>query len=164
MPSAKSKIRTVKLNKKNSKKFNERFKKGITIVGFFMKPKRCPHCDALKPTWNDLMRKYSALSSNMPCQLATSIQGTESLIDSLNDDVEIRGFPTIRVFRNGKKFGSDYNSERSMEALSNFIDNQFGIVMSGGRKYRKKLRTLKRKKKRRRKTRKKKRKLFFGLF
>ena len=86
MPSEKSKIRTVKLNKKNSKKFNERFKKGITIVGFFMKPKRCPHCDALKPTWNDLMRKYSALSSNMPCQLATSIQGTESLIDSLDDD------------------------------------------------------------------------------
>lgn len=163
MPATKSKIKTIKLNKKNSKNFNKIFKKGTTIVGFFMKPKRCSHCDALKPTWNELMRKYSALSSNMPCQLATSIQGTESLIDS--GDTEISGFPTIRVFRNGKKW-KDYSSERSMESLSNFIDNQFGIVMSGGGKYRKKLRTLKRKKKRRRKTRRKKRKrkLFFGLF
>ena len=95
--------------------------------------------------------------------MSISNKYTESLIDSFGDDVDIRGFPTIRVFRNGKKW-KDYNSERSMEALSNFIDNQFGIIMAGGRKYRRKLRTLKRKKKRRRKTRKKKRKLFFGLF
>ena len=92
------------------------------------------------------MRKYSSLSSNMPCQLATSIQGTESLIDSFGDDVDIRGFPTIRVFRNGKKW-KDYNSDRSMDSLSNFIDNQFGIIMAGEEKYRRKLRTLKRKKK-----------------
>ena len=163
MVKEKSKVRTIKLNKKNSKKINDVMKKGIVIIGFFMQPKRCPHCDELKPTWNQLLRKYKNITSDMPTALVTSIMGTESLIDS--KDTEINGYPTIRVFRNGKKYGRDYNSERTFEALSNYIDNQFGIVMSGGdKKYKKKLKTLKRRKKRRRKTRKKKRKLFFGLF
>ena len=110
------------------------------------------------------MKKYKKIKSDMPCALSTVVTGNESLIDS-DDALGIKGFPTIRVFRNGKKYGRDYESERSFESLSNFIDNQFGIVMSGGgRKYKRKLRTLKRKRRKRRRTRKRKRKLLFGLF
>lgn len=157
-----STVKTFNLNKRNSKKFNDIMKNGIAIVAFVMPG--CGHCKDLKPTWNQLMRKYRKIRSNMPCSLSTVVTGNESLIDSI-DAQGIRGFPTIRVFRNGKKFGRDYESDRSFDSLSNFIDNQFGIVMSGGgRKYKKKLKTLKRKRRKRRRTRKKKRKLLFGLF
>lgn len=158
----KSTIKTFKLNKRNSKKFNNVMKNGIAIVAFLMPG--CGHCKELKPTWNQLMKKYKKIKSDMPCALSTVVTGNESLIDS-DDALGIKGFPTIRVFRNGKKYGRDYESERSFESLSNFIDNQFGIVMSGGgRKYKRKLRTLKRKRRKRRRTRKRKRKLLFGLF
>jgi len=158
----KSTIKTFKLNKRNSKKFNNVMKNGIAIVAFLMPG--CGHCKELKPTWNQLMKKYKKIKSDMPCALSTVVTGNESLIDS-DDALGIKGFPTIRVFRNGKKYGRDYESERSFESLSNFIDNQFGIVMSGGgRKYKKRLKTLKRKRRKRRRTRKRKRKLLFGLF
>tara|TARA_B100000424_G_scaffold262675_1_gene249042 strand:- start:719 stop:1207 length:489 start_codon:yes stop_codon:yes gene_type:complete len=158
-----SKIRTIKLSKKNSKGLNKIMKNGIVIIAFFMKPKQCTHCEALKPTWNQLMKKYRKISTNMPCALATSVVGTEGLIES--DDTNIEGFPTIRVFRSGKKYGNDYEQERSFDALSRFIDNQFGIAMSGGsKKYKKKLRTLRRKKRRRRRTRKKRKKSFFSWY
>lgn len=162
MGKEKSTIKTFKLNKRNSKKFNNVMKNGIVIVAFLMPG--CGHCKELKPTWNDLMKKYKKIKSDMPCALSTVVTGNESLIDS-DDALGIKGFPTIRVFRNGKKYGRDYESERSFESLSNFIDNQFGIVMSGGgRKYKNRLKTLKRKRRKRRRTRKRKRKLLFGLF
>jgi thiol-disulfide isomerase/thioredoxin len=157
-----SKIKTFKLSQKNAKGLNKIMKNGTVIVAFFMPPKRCSHCDALKPTWNQLMKKYKNISTKTPTALVTSVMGSEGLMDT--SDTEVDGFPTIRVFRSGKKY-EDYDKERSMDALSNFIDNKFGIMMSGGgRKYRKKLRTYRRKRRKKRRTRKKKRKLFFGLF
>lgn len=158
----KSEIKTIILNKRSKKKANKAVQNGVAIVAY-MAP-WCCHCKELKPTWDGLMKKLSKLQKNgrkLKLQesgsLITSMEGNENFLNV--DENKPDGWPTIRIFRNGIK-QEDYAGGRDMESLTNLINNEFGLVMSGGRK---KIRgkTRRKRKRRRRKTRKK---WFFGLF
>ncbi len=153
----KSEVQTIHLNKNTKNKANAAVQNGITIIAY-MAP-WCDHCKKLKPTWKELMDKYKRLTTTSPCSLMQSMEGNENFLNV--DDNAPAGWPTIRVFSKGKKT-KDYNGSRDLNSLTNFINDEFGLVMSGGKKKRRRRKTRKRRKSRRK--RKSRKKYFFGLF
>jgi thiol-disulfide isomerase/thioredoxin len=154
-----SKVKTINLNKRTKNKANNALQEGIVIIAF-MAP-WCQHCKELKPTWKTLMNKYRKLASNTPCSLMQSMEGTQGFLN-VNDN-EPSGWPTIRVFRNGAK-QKDYDGARDANSLINFINSEFGLVMSGGRKKQRRRQTRKKRKSMRRRKSRKRKRYFFGLF
>lgn len=66
----------------------------------------CGHCKNLAPEWAKAAKKLNA--DNSPMKLA-KVDATEE--KSLGSKFEIKGFPTIKFFKNGKP--TEYNGGRT---------------------------------------------------
>tara|TARA_B100001029_G_C15030621_1_gene436686 strand:+ start:124 stop:600 length:477 start_codon:yes stop_codon:yes gene_type:complete len=113
----------------------------------------CGHCQALKPTWNKLMDEFNNKDSPKNAMIAALEEGQ---YEGKKGCGGVRGYPTIRLVKNGK-FQKDYQGSRDEAALKHFIETELGLKAKwkGGRKRR---RTRRRKSRRkRRKSRKRKR-------
>ena len=102
----------VKINKANSKLFNKTLKDNKFIVVYFME--QCGHCVELKPKWNEAVKKNGDKS------LIAEIEYQDMKYLDNNELKDIRGFPTIKVFENGKLV-EEYSEERTPEKLAKFI-------------------------------------------
>lgn len=100
----------------NSETFNHGVEKGISFVKFFAP--WCGHCKRLAPTWEDLGKKFSSKDdiniAKVDCTMETS--------KSLCNDQEVDSFPTLILYRDGKKI-SEYNGSRSLDDLYEFVMN-----------------------------------------
>lgn len=88
-------------------------KKGIWLVEFYAP--WCGHCKSLAPEYEKAARALEGIAN---------IAAINS--DSEKTDVQIQGFPTIKLFVDGKV--SDYNEGRDANSIINFMINNFKKV------------------------------------
>ncbi|KAK2578309.1 hypothetical protein KPH14_002584 [Odynerus spinipes] len=96
--------------------FEHSVEKGVSFVKFFAP--WCGHCKHLAPTWEELGKKFFANENvhiaKVDCTLNTSKQ--------LCYEQEVDGFPTLYLYRNGRKV-SEYNGSRNLDDLYGFVMN-----------------------------------------
>lgn len=74
----------------------------------------CSHCVKFSSTFNEIA---DTIGQDFCC---TSIEN-ESLTEELSSALKVRGYPTIKFFAQDGKLISDYNKERSKDAILNEI-------------------------------------------
>ncbi|KAF5277362.1 hypothetical protein FQA39_LY06175 [Lamprigera yunnana] len=95
--------------------FHHGIEKGIAFVKFFAP--WCGHCKRLASTWEDLAKKFVDIGDvNI-----VKIDCTLDINKQLCNDEEVDGFPSIFLYKNGKKI-SEYNGNRSLEDLKEFVE------------------------------------------
>lgn len=132
------KLDIMDVNNSNIDTFNNKVNTEPSIVCFHAD--WCGHCKQLKPEWDEMVNN---IDKNNLSGLLARIE--ESNMGRANCDSNIMGYPTIRVFKGGRKI-KDYSGKRDAKSLENFVKQTLGNNLSGG----------KRKKKKKRKSRKKK--------
>ncbi|KAL1123519.1 hypothetical protein AAG570_002596 [Ranatra chinensis] len=94
--------------------FETGIQKGITFVKFFAP--WCGHCKGLAPTWEELgkiyVTKYDINIAKVDCTLEQNKE--------LCSDQEVDGFPTLLLYKDGRKI-SEYNGSRGLEDLIEFV-------------------------------------------
>ena len=106
-------------NNKNINDFNNYYDRNngtdkLQIVAFLAN--WCGFCEQFKPEW----QKFKNMAKN---KLINGVIATASdkSMGSLKCNNQINGFPTIRIFKNGKHI--DYNGERDSKHLTDYIKN-----------------------------------------
>lgn len=82
----------------------------------------CGHCKSLAPEWAKAAKKLTADGS--PMKLA-KVDATEE--KSLGSKFEIKGFPTIKFFKNGKP--TEYNGGRTEPGINTIIISSTIIII-----------------------------------
>lgn len=79
----------------------------------------CGHCNALKPTWDELTAKYNEkqVGGHPVVILKVDAEAEPEKVKEL----DIKGFPTVVLFKDGKTVY--YSGDRSLESLVNFLHN-----------------------------------------
>lgn len=96
--------------------FDHGVEKGISFVKFFAP--WCAHCKRLAPTWEDLGKKFSSKDGINIAKVDCTVTPSKSLCS----EQEIDGFPTLILYKDGKKI-SEYNGSRSLDDLYEFVMN-----------------------------------------
>jgi thioredoxin-like negative regulator of GroEL len=96
---------------KHKEFFNSAQKKVI-----FFSMNGCGHCQNFKPTWQQLMNKYS--QDNSVELIEVSVDQNPEIVSKY----KIRGFPTILMEIDGKP-KQTYQGNRSAEDVTNFIES-----------------------------------------
>ncbi|XP_057326193.1 thioredoxin domain-containing protein 5 homolog [Microplitis mediator] len=94
--------------------FEHGIEKGVTFIKFFAP--WCGHCKRLAPTWEDLGKKFI----DNPDVHVVKVDCTLSTNKQLCDDQEVDGFPTLVLYKNGKKV-DEYNGSRTLDDLHDFV-------------------------------------------
>lgn len=76
----------------------------------------CGHCHSFIPVWKELIKKYSNKNINL-------ISIELDAIKELKDEYKIYAFPTLVLFKNGKK-ELEYNGNRDIVSLTQFIETK----------------------------------------
>lgn len=97
-------------------KFDPFLEKQDSVLVMFYAP-WCGHCNAMKPAYAEAA---SLLKVN-------KVQGVLATVDAtiergLQAKFEVKGFPTLKYFRNGK-FVADYSKQRTVDDLVSFMKN-----------------------------------------
>jgi len=150
------KLDIMDVNETNLKSFNNKIKTMSAIVCFHAN--WCGHCQSLEPEWNNMIKN---LNKNELNGLLARVE--EKNLDGVDCDKDIKGYPTIRVFKDGKKYGDDYSGKREEKELTEFVkkmlsksSNSMKQIQSGGKKKRKRKRKSRRNSKKTRRRRKNK--------
>ncbi|XP_022993484.1 protein disulfide-isomerase-like [Cucurbita maxima] len=83
----------------------------------------CGHCQKLAPEYE---KAASILSSHVPPIVLAKIDANEESNRELAGQFEIRGFPTIKILRNGGKSSQDYKGPRDAEGIADYLKKQSG--------------------------------------
>lgn len=73
----------------------------------------CGHCKSLAPTWDKLGEKFSDDDSVVIAKMDSTANEVE--------EFEIQGFPTLKFFPSGSDKVVDYNGDRTLEAMAEFV-------------------------------------------
>jgi protein disulfide-isomerase A6 len=81
------------------------------------------HCKSLAPAWDKLAEEFAASSSVVIGDADCTAQG-----ESLCHKFEIRGYPTIKYFKDGDvSSGEDYQGGRDFDSLKDFVMDQLEV-------------------------------------
>lgn len=94
--------------------FEHGIEKGSTLIKFFAP--WCGHCKRLAPTWEELGKKFIG-NDNVHI---VKVDCTLSVNKQLCDEQEVEGFPTLFLYKDGKKV-SEYNGSRTLDDLYEFV-------------------------------------------
>lgn len=148
-------LKIMEVDSKNLKEFNDLINKkdNTAIVKFYAD--WCGHCQDLNPKWNEM--SYNLNNRKLDGLLASVSEKYKTDVDC---DSEIVGYPTIRIFKGGRK-KRDYNGKREVKELEKLVTKTLGNKRGGKRRKTQKRKSKKRKSRRKRKTRKNRRKTSF---
>jgi len=99
--------------------FHHGVEKGISFVKFFAP--WCGHCKRLAPTWEELAKKFVDNAEVNIVKVDCTLESNKQLCN----DEEVDGFPSVFLYKNGKKI-SEYNGNRSLEDLHDFVLKHIG--------------------------------------
>lgn len=100
----------VTLNARNSPGFAKKAESGNWVVLYHMHT--CPHCVMLRPTWDKVKKGSSG------CNIAeVEYQFLEKLPSAMRN---VRGFPTIMAYKNGKPV-AEFTGDRTEEEIAGFV-------------------------------------------
>ncbi|KLO15685.1 protein disulfide isomerase [Schizopora paradoxa] len=80
----------------------------------------CGHCKRLKPTWDSLAERYEGVKDRL---VIAKMDATENDLPP-SVDFRVSGFPTLKFKPAGEKSFVDYNGDRSLESLIEFVEAQ----------------------------------------
>jgi protein disulfide-isomerase A1 len=80
----------------------------------------CGHCKRLKPTWDSLGEKYAAVKDKL---VIAKMDATENDIPP-SAPFRVNGFPTIKFKPAGGREFIDYEGDRSLESLIEFVESK----------------------------------------
>ncbi|XP_042520453.1 protein disulfide-isomerase-like [Macadamia integrifolia] len=83
----------------------------------------CGHCKHLAPEYE---KAASVLSSHDPPVVLAKVDASDEANKGLATEFEIRGFPTIKILRNGGKIVQDYKGPRDADGIVTFLKKQVG--------------------------------------
>ncbi|CAK9313590.1 unnamed protein product [Citrullus colocynthis] len=83
----------------------------------------CGHCKNLAPEYE---KAASVLSSHDPPITLAKVDANEESNRELASQFEIRGFPTIKILRNGGKSSQDYKGPRDADGIVDYLKKQSG--------------------------------------
>jgi len=81
----------------------------------------CPHCKAVKPTWNDLKSKYEDKTINGYTVVFTEINCSEETpeIEKQLETYNVTGFPTIKLIKDGQAI--EFDAKPTAENFETFL-------------------------------------------
>lgn len=94
--------------------FDSGVEDGVTFVKFFAP--WCGHCKRLAPTWDELGEKFADNDDVTIAKVDCTLENSKQLCT----DQEVEGFPTVFLYKGGKKI-SEYSGSRSLKDLEDFI-------------------------------------------
>ena len=80
----------------------------------------CGHCKTMKPEWKQVVNKFNNPSNNSNKINVAEIESQH--IGKLLNKPEIEGFPTIKMYNNGKPV-ANFNEERIASKIEEFANN-----------------------------------------
>jgi len=113
-PAAAPASAVVKADKNN---FDEVVKEGLVFVKFFAP--WCGHCKRMAPTWEELAQHYKDVDSVTIAHVDCTAGDNENR--ELCDGQGVNGFPTLLIFKDGKKV-EEYNDKRNLDAFKSFVE------------------------------------------
>ena len=144
-------IKTYNVDDTNVDAFNKDVKNGTAMVAYTAD--WCGHCKSLKPHWNNFQNKCSRKKCRKPVTVAScDVPTNQGKAFYANN---VRGFPTIVAFKNGKlkkTFSPVDGNRENPKDLEKFLRSVMEITSKKSKKSKK---TKKRKKKKGKKSRKK---------
>lgn len=102
--------------------FSDTVSKHNFIVVEFYAP-WCGHCKKLAPEYE---KAASQLSSHDPPVVLAKVDANEEANKELASQYEIRGFPTIKILRNGGKIIQEYKGPREADGIVEYLKKQSG--------------------------------------
>lgn len=78
----------------------------------------CGHCKNLKPIWDDLAASFNTSSNQV---LIAKFDATENDIPA-SSGISVQGYPTLKFKPAGSKEFIDYDEERTLDAMIDFIE------------------------------------------
>lgn len=85
----------------------------------------CGHCKDMKPEWQKVIENFSNKKTNSNKVNVAEIESEH--IKSLLNKPEIKGFPTIKMYNNGKEIGN-FEKERVAPEILKFANNNAKIA------------------------------------
>ncbi|KAK8552569.1 hypothetical protein V6N12_041155 [Hibiscus sabdariffa] len=85
----------------------------------------CGHCKSLAPEYE---KAASILSKSDPPIILAKVDANEQSNKDLSTQYEIRGFPTLKILRNGGKNVQEYKGPREAEGFVEYLKKQSGPV------------------------------------
>jgi len=76
----------------------------------------CGHCKQLAPIWDELGEKFKDSDSVVIAKMDSTTNELE--------DVQVQGFPTIKLFKKGDNKVIDYNGDRTVDGFVKFIETE----------------------------------------
>ena len=109
----------------NLNNFNNNIKKGPWLVWFYAD--WCGHCTNMKSEWEKLESKCK---TNNKLNIA---RVNDEMKDKLHNNIgnDVMGFPTIRLYNNGK-LDNEYKGERDNNSLLEFLLNRIKTLKKKG--------------------------------
>lgn len=77
---------------------------------------RCGHCKRLAPTWEELARKFIQDSEISIAKVDCTLEESKALCS----EQEVDGFPTLFLYKDGRKI-SEYTGNRAIDDLHSFV-------------------------------------------
>ncbi|KAK1288391.1 Protein disulfide-isomerase [Acorus calamus] len=102
--------------------FDDALAKHPFIVVEFYAP-WCGHCKNLAPEYE---KAASALSTHDPPVVLAKVDANDDVNKELATKYEVRGFPTLKIFRNGGKSIQDYKGPRDADGIVEYLKKQAG--------------------------------------
>ncbi|KAF8404076.1 hypothetical protein HHK36_008953 [Tetracentron sinense] len=102
--------------------FSETVSKHAFVVVEFYAP-WCGHCKNLAPEYE---KAASILSRHDPPIILAKVDANEEVNKELASEFEIRGFPTLKILRNGGKNVQEYKGPREADGIAEFLKKQVG--------------------------------------
>ncbi|ONK77432.1 uncharacterized protein A4U43_C02F6470 [Asparagus officinalis] len=102
--------------------FDEAIAKHPFIVVEFYAP-WCGHCTKLAPEYE---KAASLLSKHDPPIILAKVDANENVNKELASKYEVKGFPTLKIFRNEGKNVQDYKGPREADGIVEYLKKQVG--------------------------------------
>lgn len=98
----------------NDQNFNDHLKKNEILLVMFYAP-WCGHCRKMKPEYTAAATDLNAAGYSKCLAMVDCTVNPE-----ITEQFNIDGFPTIKLFKNGK-FIQDYTGKRTVEEIKKFV-------------------------------------------
>ena len=85
----------------------------------------CDYCKKLAPEYE---KAASILSSHDPPVILAKVDANDEANKELASEFEIRGFPTLKILRNGGKSIEEYKGPREADGIVKYLKKQSGSV------------------------------------
>jgi len=86
----------------------------------------CGHCKRLKPTWDSLAEKYESIKDRL---VIAKMDATENDLPP-SVPFQVSGFPTLKYKKAGSRDFIDYNGDRSLESLIEFVEENVSVPIA----------------------------------